>query len=75
MNLDLSGLDLDTLKAMYEKEEMNLKTKLLNGALWEEVKEQRKTVTELSIALHRKKFQSIQALNPAEHSSDDIEGR
>jgi hypothetical protein len=74
MNFDPSSLDLDTLKAMYQKEEETLKSKLLNGALWHEVKENRKIVTELSIALH-KKYQSLQGLNPAEHSSEDIENR
>ncbi len=75
MNLDLSSLDLSTLKVMYQKEEEELKTKLLNGALWHEVKEQRKRVTELSIALHNKHFYLLDGLNPAEHSSDDIEKR
>jgi hypothetical protein len=74
MNFDPSSLDLDTLKAIYQKEEEILKAKLLNGALWQEVKENIKIVTKLSIALH-KKHQSLHGRNPAEHSPGDIENR
>lgn len=74
MNLDLSHHDPDSLKALYERENEELKARLLNGALWNEVKEQRFRVTELSIALH-KKIQKIQGTNPAEFPATDIEGR
>jgi hypothetical protein len=74
MNFDLSHFDLESLRTLYEKENEDLKAKLLNGALWEEVKEQRIRITELSIALHSK-LQSIKGANPAEFSSSDIEGR
>ena len=74
MNFDLSHHDLDSLRTLYERENQELRTKLLNGALWEEVKDQRLRITELSIALD-KKLQSKSGANPAEFSSSDIEGR
>jgi len=64
MERDLCGLNLDDLNTMYEREEASLNTALLNGALWEEVRDQRKNVTELAIAIH-KKTQIINS-NPAE---------
>jgi hypothetical protein len=74
MNQDLSTYDLDSLKALYEKENEVLHARLLNGELWEEVKEQRQKVIELSIAYH-KKLRSTKGANPAEFSSSDMEGR
>jgi hypothetical protein len=66
MTQNLGGLDINILKQMYEKEAMVLKSALLNGASWEEVRDQRRKVTELSIALHKLRFNSN---NPAESSS------
>lgn len=71
MESNWNELDLDSLKLMHEKESSNLRTALLNGATWEEVKDQRKRVTELSIALHKKINASG---NPAE-STDRSEKR
>ena len=64
MERDLCGLNLYDLNTMYEREAERLNTALLNGALWEELKDQRKNVTELAIAIH-KKTQVINS-NPAE---------
>jgi len=69
--MEWKEFDADTLKAMYERESAALKASLLNGNSWEELKEQRLKVTELSIALH-KKLQS--SGNPAE-STDRSEKR
>jgi len=66
MKQNLRGLDINILKEMYEKEAMVLKTALLNGASWDEVRDQRRKVTEISIALHKLRFDSN---NPAESSS------
>ena len=71
MNLHLSNLDLDTLKDMYEKSQAELTSSLLSGALWTEVKEQRKKLTEIAIVLH-KKAQAM-GLNPAEFTAGDIQ--
>lgn len=64
-------MDVDALRHAYELEASKLKTALLNGASWEEMKDQRKTVTELAIALHKKINTSD---NPAE-SADRSEKR
>jgi hypothetical protein len=74
MNYNLSDYDIDSLKALYEKENEVLQTRLLSGEAWEEVKDQRQKVTEISIALH-KKFTALHSLNPAEFPSNDMEGR
>lgn len=65
MDKYLSSLDLETLKLLYETETAQLRTALINGALWEDVQSQRIRVTELAIALHQKRTASS---NPAEIS-------
>ena len=71
--MDINGgeMDLVALKNSYEKELANLKALLLSGSSWEEMKDQRKKVTELAIALHKKINTSG---NPAE-SADRSEKR
>lgn len=66
MDKNLCGLDVNLVKTIYEKEAITLKNALLNGASWEEVKDQRRKVTELAIALHKLRHSSG---NPAESSS------
>ena len=66
MEKNLWGLDLNMLKIMYDNEASILKNALLNGASWEEVKDQRRKVTELAIAVHKLRYRSG---NPAETSS------
>ncbi|MGZ5189868.1 MAG: hypothetical protein ACXWCZ_02550 [Flavisolibacter sp.] len=68
MDKNLCGLDLNLLKSMYEKEATVLKNSLLNGASWEEVKDQRRRVTEISIAIHKLRYRNG---NPAESSFRD----
>ena len=53
MDNSLFKLDLDTLKNMHEKEAAELKVKLLNGALWHEVSEQKNRLIDISIAIHK----------------------
>jgi hypothetical protein len=55
MDNALANLDLKTLRDMYEKESGVLRTALINGSSWEEMREQRLRVTEISIAMHRKR--------------------
>ena len=74
MEFDFSHHDLESLKTLYEKESEELRTRLLSGALWEEVKDQRLRVTELSIALYSKLPLEAKG-HPAEFSQSDIEGR
>jgi len=71
MDMNWSEMDLGLLKNSYEKELANLKALLLSGSSWEEMKDQRKKVTELAIALHKKINTSG---NPAE-STDRREKR
>ena len=71
MDKNLCGLDLNILKTMYEKEATVLKNALLNGASWEEVKDQRRKVTELAIAMHKLRYRTG---NPAESSSRHTPG-
>jgi hypothetical protein len=71
MNHQLSDLDLETLKSMYEKEQAELTSKLLSGALWNEVKDQREKLTGIAIVLHRKAREM--GLNPAEITGGESE--
>jgi len=71
MEVNWSDLDIDALREAYEKESAQLKASLLSGTLWDDMKDQRKKVTELAIALHKKLHTSG---NPAE-SMDRSEKR
>ncbi|MFL5809582.1 MAG: hypothetical protein ACJ749_08675 [Flavisolibacter sp.] len=62
MNHELSNLDLYTLKAMYDHQEAELTSKLLSGALWNELKEERRKLTEIAIVMHKKA--KVLSLNP-----------
>lgn len=64
MELMWNELDVNVLRILYEKESAALKASLIKGTLWDDLKEQRQKVTELSIALHKKIHSSK---NPAEH--------
>jgi hypothetical protein len=68
MKVKWNELNVDELRKVYEKESALLKTSLLNGNSWEELKEQRLKVTELAIALHKKINTSA---NPAESTGRD----
>jgi hypothetical protein len=63
MEMEWNEFDVDSLKAMYDQEAAALKSALLKGTSWNDLKEQRQIVTELSIALHKKIHSSS---NPAE---------
>jgi hypothetical protein len=69
-----AGLDAEALKILYDKENLALNARLLEGVPWNELRDQRKKVTKLAIALH-KKVQALNAMNPAEFPSNDMEGR
>ena len=63
--LDLWSLDTDVLNALYENEKEKLKEKLLKGTAWDDTKEQRVKVAELSAMIY-KKLSSRQFSHPAE---------
>lgn len=71
MKMKWNELDVDDLRILYEKEAAALKASLIKGTIWDDLKEQRQKVTELSIALHKKTHSSK---NPAE-SADRSEKR
>ena len=63
MDMNWGEMDVEALREIYDKESAKLKTSLLSGSSWDDMKDQRKTVTELAIALHKKMHTSS---NPAE---------
>jgi hypothetical protein len=66
MELKWNDLDVNALREVYEKESASLKSALLNGCSWEELKDQRQKVTELAIALHKK-------INASENPAESID--
>ena len=52
--MDWWGLDTDVLTALYEAEKEKLKERLLEGVSWEETREQRVVIAELSTILYKK---------------------
>ena len=68
MKKDLWHLDFDRLKALYREEQRQLEEKLLAGATWEEVTEERRRIGELSTIIYKKANPS-QFGNPAENAS------
>ena len=63
MDMNWGDMDVEALRETYDKESAKLKTSLLSGSSWDDMKDQRKAVTELAIALHKKMHTSN---NPAE---------
>lgn len=64
MDTSWNDLDVEALKMLYEQESLNLKAALLRGTSWNDLKDQRQKVTELSIVLHKKTHAATG--NPAE---------
>jgi hypothetical protein len=65
MDSSLSEFDVDTLRALYERESGRLRQALLEGVSWDELRDQRKNVTELAAAIHKRRHATD---NPAEAS-------
>jgi hypothetical protein len=65
---ELWHLTIERLKALYREEEKHLESKLLSGASWEEVTEERKRIGELYTIIY-KKSNPEQFGNPAENAS------
>jgi hypothetical protein len=53
MQIDIKGKDLPTLLALYCQEVDTLRSRLLEGDSWQNLKRHTRNVTELAIALHR----------------------
>ncbi|HEX8313338.1 MAG TPA: hypothetical protein VF609_00015 [Flavisolibacter sp.] len=68
MKKDLWHLELHKLQALYREEERQLEHKLLAGASWEELAEDRRRIGELSTIIY-KKSNPAQFGHPAENAS------
>lgn len=68
MKKDLWHLDLERLKTLYLEEEKQLEHKLLSGASWEEVGEERRRIGELYTIIYKKSNPNHFG-NPAENAS------
>lgn len=68
MKKDLWQLDIEKLKMLYREEERQLEERLLAGATWEELREDRKRIGELSTIIY-KKLNPGHFGNPAENAS------
>jgi hypothetical protein len=65
---ELWNLDLEHLETLYRQEEKHLEEKLLAGATWEEVTEERKRIGELYTIIYKKSNPGHFG-NPAENAS------
>jgi hypothetical protein len=65
MEKEWRSLDAEALRSLYQQKQQEFTVALLNGADWKEVQEQRKLVTELSIALYKR----VNEQNPAENNT------
>ena len=73
MKKELWNLDLERLRALYQEENRQLEQRLLSGASWEEVSEERRRIGELSTIIY-KRSNPAQFGNPAENASRSSEG-
>jgi hypothetical protein len=75
MQPHIRGKDYQTLLTLYNHEVSILQEKLLSGASWEDLKNERRNITELAMALHRSyghRFSQKMAFgNPAEFPQPD----
>jgi hypothetical protein len=55
MENSLAHLDLASLQDLHRRESARLNELLINGALWDEVRELKLKVTDLAIAIHKKR--------------------
>ena len=67
---DLQNIDYYTIASQYLKETEELKQALLAGVPWEDLRNKKNWVTQLAIALHRKKPSDF---NPAESPSRNLD--
>jgi hypothetical protein len=69
---ELWNLDLGGLRKLYQEEKTHLEEKLLAGASWEEVSEERHRIGELFTIIY-KRSNPAQFGNPAENASRKAE--
>ena len=68
MEFNFSHLELEELQEMHQKEVAELNNRLINGALWNEVRGQKEKVTKIAIALHKK----LEALKLSDQEKDSF---
>ena len=68
MKKELWHLPIEHLRTLYQEEQRQLEEKLLGGASWEEVSEERKRIGELSTIIYKKSNPGHFG-NPAENAS------
>lgn len=51
---DLMKLDIEVLTALYDREFLELKTALINGTDWNDIRDQKNKVTRIAISIHKK---------------------
>ncbi|HWJ28225.1 MAG TPA: hypothetical protein VNS32_16900 [Flavisolibacter sp.] len=69
-NQEIQNIDYYTLATQYLRETEELKQALLAGVPWEDLRNKKNWVTQLAIALHRKKPSGF---NPAESPSRSLD--
>jgi hypothetical protein len=76
MQHDIREKEYQTLLTLYNHEVFTLQEKLLNGDSWEELKNERRNITELAMALHKtfghRFSQTMGHGNPAEFPQPDM---
>lgn len=65
--MDWDTLDILQLQQLYSTQSRELEHRLLHGASWQEVQEQRQEVTELAIAIYKRLNPSSLSPDPASH--------
>ena len=74
MDRNLECLDVNMLKSLYERETDDLNEALLNGVSWNDLKDQRKKVTDIAMALQAiRTREDFMKENPAERSIRSLE--
>jgi hypothetical protein len=68
MRNEWENLDINQLQHLYHENALQLEQKLLHGASWKEVSQQRYEVTELAITIFRR-LNPLPLDHPAEHGT------
>jgi hypothetical protein len=66
MKRDWDNLDINQLQHLYKQNAEQLEYRLLRGASWQEVNDQRRDVTELAIEIFQR-LNPTSFFNPSEH--------
>ena len=67
MKSEWENLDINQLQNLYYESSRQLEKRLLHGASWQDVRDQRTNVTELAVAIYKRLNPST--VNPAEQQT------